>query len=72
MSDSDRQTYHVTGMTCEHCVAAVSAKVSELAGVSSVEVALASGDVVVTGNGVSDEAVRGAVEAAGYGLAQSP
>ncbi len=68
MNDNDHQTYSVTGMTCEHCVAAVSTKVGELPGVSSVDVDLASGRVVVHGS-VDGEAVRGAVEAAGYSLA---
>ncbi len=72
MSENERQTYNVTGMTCEHCVAAVSAKVGELPGVSGVEVDLASGGVVVHGSGVHDEAVRAAVQAAGYSLAGQP
>jgi copper chaperone CopZ len=61
-------TYRVVGMTCEHCVAAVSAEVGELPGVSAVEVKLAGGELVVRGADMRDEAVRGAVEAAGYGL----
>ncbi|MGA2319636.1 MAG: heavy-metal-associated domain-containing protein [Solirubrobacteraceae bacterium] len=70
MSDSEQQTYNVTGMSCEHCVAAVNAEVSQLPGVSGVDVDLASGVVVVRGSGVDGEAVRGAVEAAGYSLAE--
>jgi copper ion binding protein len=69
MSDSEQHTYNVTGMTCQHCVAAVSEKVGELPGVSSVEVDLDSGDVVVGGSDVDGEAVRGAVVAAGYSIA---
>jgi copper chaperone len=69
MSDTDQQTYNVTGMTCEHCVAAVSATVGELSGVSRVDVELASGRVVVHGGSVDGEAVRHAIEAAGYSLA---
>lgn len=38
---------------------------------SSVEVDLASGAVVVSGGNVDGEAVRIAVEAAGYGLAET-
>lgn len=68
MSDNDQQTYRVTGMTCEHCVAAVSTKLGELPGVSSVDVDLATGGVVVHG-GVDGEAVRQAIQAAGYSLA---
>ncbi len=69
MSDSERQTYNVAGMTCRHCVAAVDAEVGALPGVSSVDIDLASGAVVVNGTDVSDEAVRQAVEEAGYSLA---
>jgi copper chaperone len=70
MSNADEQTYYVTGMSCEHCVAAVNAKVGELPGVSGVDVDLQSGAVLVRGSGVEGEAVRAAVEAAGYGLAE--
>jgi len=71
MSDGAQQRkYNVTGMSCEHCVAAVSAKVGELPGVSGVDVDLSSGEVLVRGSGVEDEAVRAAVKAAGYGLAE--
>jgi copper chaperone CopZ len=70
MSGGERQTYSISGMSCEHCVAAVSAEVGAVAGVSAVDVDLTSGAVVVSGNGVDGEAVRVAVEAAGYGLAE--
>lgn len=70
MSIVERQTYNVTGMTCEHCVAAVGAEVGAVAGVSAVDVDLASGALVVSGNGLDGEAVRVAVEAAGYSLAE--
>ncbi len=70
MSDSERQTYTVAGMTCEHCVTAVGAEVGALPGVSDVDVELASGAVVVSGSNLDGEAVRGAVEEAGYSLAK--
>lgn len=63
-------TYTVTGMTCEHCVASVTEEVDELPGASVVSVDLASGALVVDGD-VTPEAVRGAVEEAGYALAPS-
>jgi copper chaperone len=72
MSDDEQRTYEVTGMSCEHCAAAVAAEVGELAGVSGVDVDLASGAIVVSGSDVDGEAVRVAVEAAGYGLAEQP
>jgi copper chaperone len=69
MSAADEQTYTVVGMSCEHCAAAVSAEVGELAGVSGVEVDLASGALLVRGGNLDVAAVRTAVEAAGYSLA---
>ena len=63
------QNYTVTGMTCEHCVASVTEEVSEISGVAGVEVDLASGALSVTSEKpIPDEAVRGAVEEAGYQL----
>jgi copper chaperone len=67
---SSQQTFEVTGMTCEHCVAAVNAKLSELAGVSRVDVDLPNGVVVVNGPDIDGEAVRAAVQAAGYGVSE--
>jgi copper chaperone len=63
-----QQTYSVTGMTCAHCVATVAEEVGALPGVSGVDVDLDSGALVVSGSDVDGEAVRGAVEAAGYSL----
>jgi copper chaperone len=72
MSDGERLTYTVAGMTCEHCVAAVAEEVGELPGVSDVNVELASGALVVSGRGLDSDAVRVAVEEAGYSLAGQP
>jgi copper ion binding protein len=64
--------YTVTGMTCGHCVASVTEEISELAGVQGVEVELATGRVAVTSDTPLDrDAVRGAVEEAGYQLADA-
>jgi copper chaperone CopZ len=62
----DTRTFNVTGMTCEHCVAAVSEEVAQLAGVSDVEVDLASGRLVVHGSDLDGGAIGDAVESAGY------
>jgi copper chaperone len=69
MSEIEPQSYSVVGMSCAHCAAAVNEKVSAVAGVSDVDVDVDRGVVLVRGSGVDDEAVRVAVEAAGYGLA---
>lgn len=59
--------YTVTGMTCNHCVASVTEEVSEVAGVTGVDVDLASGRLTVTSGAPVDEAsVRAAVVEAGY------
>jgi copper chaperone len=62
----EQRTYSVSGMTCGHCVNSVQEEVGEIPGVSAVEVVLDTGLVTVTGDGVSDDAVRAAVEEAGY------
>jgi copper chaperone len=65
-------TYTVTGMTCSHCVAAVTEEVSKLPGVTEAQVDLASGQVTISSQAPLDDAtVREAVEEAGYELAAS-
>jgi copper ion binding protein len=65
-------TYRVTGMTCEHCVRAVSDELSALSGVEAVQVNLDAGSVTVTSAApLSDEQVRAAVDEAGYELADA-
>lgn len=63
----------VTGMTCGHCVSSVTEEVGAVAGVDSVEVVLKKGGasrVTVSSAGPVDvDAVRAAVEEAGYQLA---
>ncbi|MDP9396321.1 MAG: heavy-metal-associated domain-containing protein [Actinomycetota bacterium] len=63
-------TYTVVGMTCGHCVSAVTEEVGQLPGVRDVTVDLGSGAVSVSSDSPLDEAaVREAVEEAGYELA---
>jgi copper ion binding protein len=64
------KTYLVNGMTCAHCVNAVSDEVGKLPGVESIHVDLAAGTVTVTGE-VHVDAVRAAVDEAGYELADA-
>ena len=64
------ETYTVTGMTCGHCVSSVTEEVSELPGVSDVDVDLESGRLTVTADQpLGADRVRAAVEEAGYSLA---
>jgi copper ion binding protein len=63
------ETYTVTGMTCGHCVSSVTEEVSELPGVTDVQVELESGRVTVTSDApLGSDRVRAAVEEAGYSL----
>ena len=63
-------SYTVVGMTCGHCVSAVTEEVAQLPGVTAVDVDLASGGLTVTSDAPVDEsAVRAAVEEAGYQVA---
>ncbi|MGV9763451.1 heavy-metal-associated domain-containing protein [Micromonospora tulbaghiae] len=62
-------TYQVSGMTCGHCVNSVSTELSALPGVTDVQVDLATGGVTVTSqNPLDADAVRAAVDEAGYDL----
>ena len=64
-----RTTYDVTGMTCGHCAQAVTSEVQSIDGVTEVRVDVASGTVLVAGEGFTDEQVAAAVDEAGYALA---
>lgn len=63
------KTYTVTGMTCGHCVSAVSEEVGKVDGVTAVEVELETGAVRISGDDFTDEQVAAAVDEAGYALA---
>ena len=64
------QTYTVTGMTCQHCVNAVTEEVAAITGVTDVQVDLESGGLIVTATDpVADTDVAAAVDEAGYALA---
>lgn len=62
-------TYQVTGMTCEHCVRAVTEEIGNVAGVSAVTVALvpggASAVTVTSAAPVAGDAIRAALDEAG-------
>lgn len=65
--------YLVNGMTCNHCVSSVTEELSELDGVSGVTVDLSAGGTstvhVTSEKELDTDAVRAAVEEAGYSLA---
>jgi copper chaperone len=66
-------TYHVTGMTCSHCVGAVTEELGKIEGVTDVHVELVPGGTssvaVKTTAPLDDAAVAEAIDEAGYELA---
>ena len=68
MRDMSTYAYAVKGMTCDHCVAAVTSEVSRIEGISEVVVDLSQGTLVFTGE-IPRQTIADAVEEAGYELA---
>ena len=64
-----KRTYTVEGMTCGHCRSAVINEVLQVSGVRAVDVDLESGRLTVAGEQFADDAIRAAVDEAGYTLA---
>ena len=63
-------TYIVKGMTCGHCVAAVTEEVGKLAGVTAVDVDLPTGAVTVESTDELDPTeFAAAIDEAGYEVA---
>jgi copper chaperone len=63
-------TVTVTGMTCGHCASSVRDEVENIPGVTGVDVELASGKVTIDSEAaIRTDAIKGAVEQAGYQLA---
>lgn len=64
------ESFNVVGMTCGHCVAAVTSEVSKIDGVTKVEVDLTSGAVTVESDrSIDPNAFAAAIDEAGYALA---
>jgi copper chaperone len=65
-------TYTVSGMTCGHCVAAVTEELSKIDGVHQVDIDLVAGGesrvTVTSERPLQEQAVREAVDEAGYDL----
>jgi copper chaperone CopZ len=73
---STTATYTVQGMTCGHCASAVSEEISEIDGVTSVDVDLVAGGLstvrVTSDAPLAHDAVAAAVDEAGnYALVSS-
>ncbi|MEU1630008.1 heavy-metal-associated domain-containing protein [Streptomyces sp. NPDC020096] len=68
-SDTATVVYAVSGMSCGHCEKAISGELSVLPGVTAVEADAKTGRVSVTATApLDDDAVRAAVDEAGYEL----
>jgi copper chaperone CopZ len=69
---SKTTTYTVSGMHCDHCVAAVAEEISKLPGVTAVDINLITGDAstvaVSSDSPLAERDVRDAVDEAGYQL----
>ncbi len=61
-------TYNVPDISCDHCVQAITGAVSPLDGVESVDVSIDAKTVTVEGT-FDDDAVRDAIDDAGYDIA---
>ncbi len=68
-------SYSVPGMSCQHCVNAITTGVGAVPGVEQVAVDLESKTVTVAWTGsddsTTDRAVRAAIDGAGYEIAAS-
>ena len=68
------QTIAVSGMTCGHCVSAVTQELSAVAGVEDVTIVLVPGEAstvtVVSAEPLDPSVVRAAVDEAGYELVE--
>ena len=64
--------FQVTGMSCGHCETAIRSEVSEIPGVTGIEVSAQTGRLAVTSEQPVDEAaVIAAVDEAGYTAVRS-
>jgi copper chaperone len=62
------RTYSVPGISCDHCKRAIEGELATLEGVGAVTVDVSARTVRVEGD-ASDEAVRAAIDEAGYEVA---
>ena len=66
---SETMTYSVPAMHCAHCEMSIREEVSEVDGVTSVDVDLDAKLVTIRGTERSDEELRAAIAEAGYDAA---
>lgn len=56
----------VTGMTCDHCVHAITTAVKDIPGVSAAEVSLEGKSAVISGDSFDVQKILDAIEEEGY------
>jgi copper chaperone CopZ len=59
-------TYSVPGVSCAHCRGTITAEVSEIEGVETIDVDLDTKTVRISGTNLDDAALRAAIDEAGY------
>lgn len=64
MTSASTRTYTVPGMSCDHCVTAITDQVQSLRGVERVAIDLSAKTVTVVGG--DDETIVAAIDQAGY------
>ena len=65
----DSRSYTVPAIHCGHCAAAIRDELSSVEGVEDIDVDLDAKVVTVRGHALTDEALREAIEEAGYEVA---
>ena len=65
-SGPETLTYSVPGMSCGHCVNAITSEVKLLTGITDVAIDLETKVVLVTGSELNDAAIREAISEAGF------
>lgn len=59
----------ITGMTCDHCVHAITTAVKDVPGVSGAEVSLEGKSAVISGDSFDVQKILDAIEEEGYSAA---
>lgn len=72
-SGTTKTIVHITGMTCDHCIRAVTDELTSVAGVTGVTIDLREGGIssatVTSVSPLSDAVLMSAVDEAGYDIA---
>jgi copper ion binding protein len=63
---NETMTWSVPGVSCDHCIDAITAEVIDVPGVTTVDVDLENKSVTVKGTNLDDAAIRAAIDEAGY------